>query len=417
MYLQLPYAHSYYGIHLPDALPCRTLQANAWPALESLENALESRLESSLAELLQRKPSTAIRHVAIAIPDETRPTPVKTILPVLLDKLTSMLPALRSEHFSVIVCGGLHPPPDEAGLQALLPMDKLGAVNVLAHDARRSELIDYGPTSRGTPVAINAHLARADLKIVVGQVDPHQFVGFTGGAKGVVIGAGAEKTIEHNHSLLFEENARVGTLEGNPAREDMNEAGRLIGIDLALNVVLNPAKEVVDVFAGEPEHVLRQGASLCAKVYGVSLDERFDIIVASCGGYPKDITLYQAQKGLNMASQALKPGGKILLLAACEQGVGDQRYYDYVCNFQSIQDAMQDFKSRSFQMGLHKCYLFGCTLNKHEAVIHTEMDQETIANCLLTKGEAQETLNAWIANFSGTPSIGVVPYANTTYFY
>lgn len=385
--------------------------------MESLDNELESRLESSLAELLQRKPSTAIRHVAIAIPDETRPTPVKTILPVLLNKLTSMLPALRSEHFSVIVCGGLHPPPDEAGLQALLPMDKLGAVNVLAHDARRSELIDYGPTSRGTPVAINAHFARADLKIVIGQVDPHQFVGFTGGAKGVVIGAGAEKTIEHNHSLLFEENARVGTLEGNPAREDMNEAGRLIDIDLALNVVLNPAKEVVDVFAGEPEHVLRQGASLCAKVYGVSLDERFDIIVASCGGYPKDITLYQAQKGLNMASQALKPEGKILLLAACEQGVGDQRYYDYVCSFQSIQDAMQDFKSRSFQMGLHKCYLFGCTLNKHQAVIHTELDQETIANCLLTKGEAQETLNAWLSNFPGTPSVGVVPYANTTFFY
>jgi nickel-dependent lactate racemase len=414
MDVHLPYGHSVYGLHLPDSIGCTTLQAESVAGLDSLEERLNEQLDSALQTLGSHQSSC--RSAAIAVPDVTRPTPLGTILPILVKRLEVFFPILRPEAITVVIGGGLHPPPDKDEQAALLPMDCLEGMNIIAHDALHSPVTEYGLTSRGTPVAVNAAFAQADLKIVVGQIDPHQFVGFTGGAKGVIIGTGAEKTIEHNHSQLFQDQARVGALSGNPVREDLNEAGRMVGIDLAVNVVLNPNKEVVAVFCGNPDQVLIEGAECCARVYGVPLTERFDIIIASCGGHPKDITLYQAQKGLNLASQALKPNGRICLLAACEQGIGDPRYADYVSCFQSIDEAMADFNQRPFQMGAHKCYLFGCTLTCHEAVLHSELEQSTLQQCLLTGGNAQDTLDAWLNAFPGSPRIGVVPYANTTYF-
>ena len=415
MDVHLPYGHSVFRLYLPDSIGCTLLQAESVAGLDNLEERLNGQLDAALSKLVRQ--GKTFGSAAIAVPDVTRPTPLQSILPGLFKRLKAYFPTLPTEDITVIIGGGLHPPPDTEKQAALLPLNALDGVQVLAHDAGNSPLTDFGRTSRGTPVAVNSAFAQCDLKIVVGQVDPHQFVGFTGGAKGVIIGTGAEKTIEHNHSLLFDDQARVGVLTDNPVRQDLNEAGRMVGIDLAVNVVLNPAKEVVNVFCGDPDKVLIEGAECCARVYGVPLTERFDIILASCGGYPKDITLYQAQKGLNLASQALKPNGKICLLAACEQGVGDPRYADYVSCFQSIDEAMADFDQRPFQMGAHKCYLFGCTLTCHEAVLHSELDRPTLQQCLLIGANAQETLDTWLDSFPGSPRIGVVPYANTTYFY
>lgn len=415
MELTLPYGHAFLVISLPNSIPCTWLQTGSWPQLNRLEQDLKTQLASALLEAFSRK-KHRVRTVAVAVPDETRPTPRKTILRVLMQQLKTVLPHLHREYIKLIIGGGLHPPPDKEQQEALLPMEVLDRVQIIAHDAQHAPLTGFGLTSRKTPVFVHSDFAQADLKIVLGQIDPHQFAGFTGGAKGVIIGTGGEKTIEHNHSLLFHDQARAGQLKDNPVREDLDEAGRMVNIDLAINVVLNPDKEVVGVFCGDPDKVLMQGAELCARVYGVRLDERFDIIIASCGGYPKDMTLYQAQKGLNLASQALKPKGRILLLAACEQGIGDRLYSDYVSCFQSIEEAMTDFAQRPFQMGAHKCYLFGCTLTCHEAVLHSELEQSTLQQCLLTGGNAQDTLDTWLNAFPGSPRIGVVPYANTTYF-
>ena len=417
MEIRLPYGRSHHTVHLPDTIPYEMLEAAPVAQPENFEQQLSSEIEKGLDNAVRAMNKKRIRTVSVAVPDETRPVPVKAILPVLIRKVMELLPRVSDDNITILLGGGLHPPPDAEGINAILPVEDLGNAEIIAHDALRSTLAYYGRTSRQTPVYIHSRMAAADMKIVIGQIDPHQFVGFTGGAKGIVIGTGGKDTIEHNHSLLFGENASVGVLNGNPVREDLNEAGGMVGIHFAVNVVMTPDKKPAGVFAGDPDEVLTRGAALCARVYGVALDERFDMIIASCGGYPKDITLYQAQKGMNMASRALKPGGKLLLLASCEQGVGDPVYYDYASMFECMDDAMEDFRQKKFRMGLHKCYLFGCTTTRHEAVLHTELDEETIADCLLVKKNAQVALNGWIDSFHGTPRIGVVPYANTTYFY
>jgi nickel-dependent lactate racemase len=268
-------------------------------------------------------------------------------------------------------------------------------------------------------VEINAAYGEAELKIVIGMIDPHQFQGMTGGAKGVVIGCASKDLIQHNHSLMSSPAARVGNIRDNPARLDINEAGRMIGIDLAINVCLNPAKRAVALLVGESEAVLRAGAALSEQVYGLPFDQPFDIVIASCGGDPKDICLYQAQKGLNLASQCAAEGGRIVLLAACTQGVGDDRYHDYVRKFATPAEQMREFEDVGFRIGAHKAFLFSRTLVRFTVVVDSEMDESTLAECHLRKGDAQTTVDRWLkdAPAGGPPRISVVPSANTTYFY
>lgn len=418
MDLDLKYGKGTVRVHIPESAQTQILEPNHIDPVASVRQELSAALtdlERSEPEIIGRLAKSAT--VAIAIPDETRPLPVDKILPILFDYLFQKLPELDPAAVTIIVGGGLHPPLDDETLQRLVPPDTARGCRVMGHDANNSPMVDYGHTSRGTPVRINRLMAEADFKIVVGQIDPHQFVGFTGGSKGVVIGCGSAATIEHNHSLMFHEDARVGVLHGNPVREDLNEAGEMISIDLAVNFIMAPSKEVVQVLTGEPLQMLIVGAKTCAALYGVAIEEEFDIVIASCGGYPKDICLYQAQKGLNLASQAVRKGGHILLLAASTQGVGDDVYFDYVSQFTSPEEVLADFKEQGFRMGAHKAYLFGRTLNQFDVAVSSELDAGVLSTCHLRAADPSRVVGEWVENFDGVPRIGVIPNANTTYFY
>ena len=419
MKVKLKYGSRHQIIHIPENADCSILSAATLPNLENSEVALENALTHPIGSEAFEDMVRAVRPktVSIAVPDETRPVPLKMILPILLRRLVAALIDFEPAEVTVVIAGGLHPPMKRGALKRILPPSIFEQCRVVAHDAVRSRMIDFGVTHRGTPVRINAEFAEADFRIVIGQIDPHQFVGFTGGAKGVSIGCAAPESIEHNHSLMFDRKARVGVLEGNPVREDMNEAGEMIGIDLAINVVLNADKYVARFLAGAPEVVLKKGATICAQIYGVEIDRKFDLVIASSGGYPKDISLYQAQKGLNLASQALKRGGKIMLLAACPQGVGDDIYFDYVRQFTTPDEVLKDFQRLKFKMGAHKAYLFSRTLVDYDVAVVSDLPPDILKQCHLRAADLSVVITEWLEAFEGRPSLAIVPNANTTYFY
>jgi nickel-dependent lactate racemase len=378
MDITLKYGDGQKAIQIPEKGDVAVLEPSSLPPVSSIEEALGDALRSPvegppLAEIVRRRQPGS---VVIAVPDETRPAPVKEMLPILLKELMSEGGGLTPSDITILIGGGLHPPLDSKALTRLIPPEVAGGCRVRAHDAVHGELVDVGRTSRGTPVRINKLFARGDVGIVIGQIDPHQFVGFTGGSKGVVIGCGGAETIEHNHSLMFDEKAQVGRLRDNPVREDLNEAGEMVGIDLTINCVLNPQKQVVRMVSGPHLPVLETGAATCASIYGVAIDQKFDIVVASCGGYPKDICLYQAQKGLNLASQAVRKGGHILLLAASPQGVGDDIYFDYVSQFTTPEEVLhrlqdggaQGLSLRSHPYPIRRGRLFGSGSGNPEKV-------------------------------------------------
>ena len=415
MQIELKYGTQQRHLAIPDRAQVSVLSPASVPVLGSLSTAFGAAMDAPLnAPPLESRNEPD--RVAIAVSDESRPTPVKALLPLLLARLYKAFPRLRPQQITIIVGAGLHPPLAGDHLDRILPRAVAPGCRIISHDAINSRMADLGRTTRGTPVLINHEFANADLKIVIGNIDPHQFVGFTGGAKGGVIGCGAKQTIEANHSLMFHPKAYVANIENNPVRMDIDEMGRLLNVNLAVNVVMDSRNQVAKVLAGDPVSVYQAGAKVCAAIYGVAIPEKFDMAVASCGGHPKDICLYQAQKGLAHAAQAVKPGGKILLLAACPQGVGDDVYFEYVSKFSTPQAALDDFKRLGFKVGAHKAFLFGRTLVDYDVAVASELPPATLAKCHLTACDPQATLDRWVAAHPGTPTLAVIPNANTSYF-
>jgi len=415
MEIELKYGEGHLKLSLPDTARVTLMRSGELPILADPVAALHAALDAPLGvPPLEERPRP--KTVAVAVPDETRPFPLKLLLPPFLARLRSAWPALEPENIRIVVGGGLHPQPDSAQLARILPPEVLtGGYTIVPHDAERSTMSMFGSTSRGTMVMINAAVGTAEFKAVLGMIDPHQFVGMTGGSKGVTIGCAAKATIEHNHRLMYSPQAFVGNVDDNPVRQDLNEAGQLVGIDFAVNVVLNPLKQVVGLLAGEPVSCLTAGSRIAAKIYSRTLDEPYDIAVCSCGGYPKDICLYQAQKGLNLASRCVRPGGRILLLAACPQGVGDDCYYEYVQRFKTPEEQMEEFARNGFRMGAHKAFLFSRTISRYDVAVHSELDAETLGRCLLRKRDAQTILDAWLAE-RPDDRVAVIFNANTLYF-
>ena len=120
--------------------------------------------------------------------------------------------------------------------------------------------------------------------------------------------------------------ARSGNIIDNPVRLDIEEGAALVGIDFMLNVVVDSEKNIVAAAAG---HVTTAHRWACKVVDALSMTpvrELADIVIVSAGGYPKDINMYQAQKALDNAAMAVKPGGQIIWLAQCPEGLGNQTF-------------------------------------------------------------------------------------------
>jgi nickel-dependent lactate racemase len=357
---------------------------------------------------------TGVESAAIAINDKTRPVPHKHLLPPLLEQLERL--GLPPEKITLLIATGTHPPMPPEEFEWVVPPDILDRYPVVCHDAYdQVSLVHKGQTRRGTPVRINHHYAKADLRIVVGNIEPHQFMGFSGGVKSAVIGLGGQETINRNHALMTDPKARLGGYEDNPARQDIEEMGRIIGVHFALNAILNERKDIVLAIAGAPEAVMRHGIPQVRELYQVSVSEPFDLVIASPGGHPKDINLYQAQKGLAHAALITKEGGTIILAAACPEGTGSAKYEQWMDGMTSYEAVFERFQREGFRIGPHKAFQIARDGARAQVLLVSEMSDDFVRSLLLTPVAGfDQALSLALADLPPEARIGVMPLANAT---
>jgi nickel-dependent lactate racemase len=410
---QLPYGKSQLSVTLPDSfhttlLAPAEIAAAADPA-EAVRRALAEPVAGpTLAGL------AGVKSVAIAINDKTRPVPHAHLLPPLLEQVEAL--GLSPQAITLLIASGTHPPMPPAEFAQVVPADILARYPVICHDALdQASLLYLGQTRRGTPLWLNRHFVEADLRLVVGNLEPHQFMGFSGGVKSAVIGLAGLATINHNHSLMADPAASLGNYETNPARQDVEEMGRMVGVHFALNAILNDHKQLVTALAGEPQAVMVQGIPQVRQLYQVAVAEPFDLMLASPGGHPKDINMYQAQKGLAHAALVTKTGGSIILAAACPEGSGSAKYEQWLAGMTSHEAVMARFAQEGFRVGPHKAFQYARDATRLRLLFLSDLPPDFMKAMLLTPvASLAEGVALALADLPPTARIGVMPQANAT---
>jgi nickel-dependent lactate racemase len=354
------------------------------------------------------------RSVAIAISDKTRPVPHAVLLPPLLHELDKL--GIPPAAITLVAATGLHAPMQQDEFAEILPPDILACYRVISHDAMATEdLVSLGKTRQGTVVQANRVFAQADLRVVVGNLEPHQFMGFSGGVKTAAIGLGGRDTINQNHALMLDPRSDLARYEDNPARQDVEEIGRMMGVHFALNAVINESKQIVRVLAGEPQAVMRQGIPLVLQIYQARVAAPFDLLIASPGGHPKDINLYQAQKALGHAARVTREGGTVILVAACPEGTGSRSYEHWVTGMASHQAVLERFQREGFRIGPHKAFQIARDAAPRRVLMVTQMPPELAQKLLLTPcATIDAALATALQDLAPAARIGIMPWANAT---
>ncbi len=265
------------------------------------------------------------RRILIIASDHTRPVPSRVIMPLMLSELRAGSP---DAHIKILIATGFHRETTREELAA-----KFGgladSLDIEMHVARDTASMVYkGVLPSGGQLWLNRLVDWAELVVSEGFIEPHFFAGFSGGRKSVLPGVASQETVFANHCSKFigHPRARTGILEGNPIHEDMVFAAKTVGLRYIVNVAIDSQKRIVSAYAGDPFAAHAEGCEYVSRHSAVDRVQG-DIVIASNGGYPLDQNIYQAVKGMTAAESCVRPGGVIVMCAACSDGHGGEDFY------------------------------------------------------------------------------------------
>ena len=341
------------------------------------ENKLRELLKNpigcpSLRELIFQKKASKI---LIIVNDITRPTPYEIILPPLLDELHRI--GIKKENIIFIIATGIHRSNSQEEIKEMFGENIFSAYNFINHNCDDPHIKDLDKLKSGNRLWIDPIVFETDFIITTGVIVPHYFAGFSGGRKSILPGICGRKTIEANHARMVHHNARAGNFKGNPVHQEMQEAAEKVGVDFNINIVTNEHHEIIEIVAGELYKSWLKGVEVCKKIYLCPIKQKADVVIASAGGYPKDINVYQAQKALENACHAVKLGGTIILLAECTEEYGEATFEKWIEEANSPDDIIKRLKNK-FVLGGHKAYAIARAVKEVEVILISSLPQDKV---------------------------------------
>lgn len=328
MNINMKYGKTGLSLDLPGDIDVTLIQKNAMPVLKDPEGAVKAAFTNPVNSKALREEAKGCRSSCILICDITRPVPNGLILTQLIKELIEA--GMAADAITVLVATGLHRPNEGDELRELVGSDwVLGKVKVSNHFARRDDDHEYlGTTSGGIEIRLDRRFVKSDLRIVVGLVEPHFMAGYSGGRKIVAPGVAHEKTIRSFHCARVLEDYRSANciLEGNPLHAAQLEVVQMAGKCLAVNTVNDEDRRISFVNFGEIIESHLQAVSFVRPYAEVRLKTKFKTVVTSSAGYPLDKTYYQTVKGMVGPLDILEPGGNLIIVSACSEGMGSPDY-------------------------------------------------------------------------------------------
>jgi lactate racemase len=339
MQVELAYGKSGLSLELPDEWDVSVIEPRFIPGLPDPQAALREALTAPLGSAPLRSLVQPGMQVGIVFSDITRPTPHKLVLPAVLSELAGIAD-VRVTLFNAL---GTHRPNTHAELREMLGDDLVNRYRIVQNDAfERGTQTCLGATASGNEVWLNRQLLECDLKVLTGFIEPHMFAGFSGGGKALLPGMAGQSSVLDNHraGLIAHPRSTWGVTQGNPIHAEIQQAAGMAGEVFLLNVTLNKHKQVTGVFAGELAAAHAAGCIFVRETAMVGVPQPFDIVLTSNSGYPLDLNLYQAVKGMSAAAQVVRPGGAIIIAADCWDGIPEHGRYAQLLRQASSPEAL-----------------------------------------------------------------------------
>ena len=412
MRISLKYGRGTVEAELPDGrfggslLPAAGPEAPR-PGRELIAEALEAPVGTPrLREIL--RPG---EKVAIVASDITRPCPTALLLPPVLAEAERA--GVADSDVTIVLALGIHRGHTDEEKAVLAGPEVAARYRVVDHDPSRCRLL--GRTSRGTPIDVFEEVAAADRRVALGNVEYHYFAGYSGGVKAILPGTSSRRAIQNNHSMMVREAARAGVIDGNPVRADIDELTEFLGVDFILNVVLGEDKSVRAAFAGHHREAHRAACRALDSMFRVDVPAPgADVVLVSAGGFPKDINVYQAQKALDNAAKAVRPGGAIVWVGACREGFGEDVFERWLGEARKPEDLLARVSS-DFELGGHKAAAIALVLGRCRVLMVSDLPPETAGKLFVTPfADLQAALDEALRIAGEGSKVVVMPYGGST---
>jgi nickel-dependent lactate racemase len=350
------------------------------------------------------------QRVVVVTSDVTRPCPSARLLPYVLDELNRG--GVPDEDITVVFGLGAHRSHTLEEQRRLVGDTVYQRVRCIDSDPTDVQFV--GRTSRGTPVSVFRPVLEADARVCLGGIEYHYFAGYSGGVKAIVPGVCAVETIQSNHRMMTEPGAAAGRLDGNPVREDIEEAGQMVGVDFILNVILDGSQRIADAVAGHPQAAHRMGCARLEAAGRAVVERPVDLVIVSAGGYPKDINLYQAQKALDNVRGIVRPGGIILLVAECSEGLGNPIFEAWMQD-PGGPDAIIARIRREFILGGHKAAAIAMIMKQAAIFLVSDLPPHLVRAMGFQPFDSPDAaFRSALGQLGPAASVGVIPEGAAT---
>ncbi len=304
-------------------------------ALVDIKTALYSTLENPIESPSLKNLVSKGEKITLVISDMTRFWMRQDlVIPHIISYLNEA--GVEDKDITILIANGTHLPAPKSEIEQLVTKAIADRIKVVNHECQAKDLVYVGTTKRGTSVELNP-LVVNQKTICLGAAAHHLMAGFGGGRKSILPGVASEKSIAQNHIHALSPNEACSNplignskLSGNPLNEDMCEAAEMVNPLFMINLAMNPEGKLCKIFSG---HWMKAWLECCKyidEMYKVPISEQADIVIAGCGGYPKDMSMYQSTKVIDNVEPAVKKGGTIILISECSEGGGPQEYFGWM---------------------------------------------------------------------------------------
>ena len=372
MKVRFSFGKSGIDVSVPDSYRTRVILSQTAQAVGNELAALNAALDRPIGCAPLTALAAGNKTAAISVCDITRPAPNQVTLPPVLERLHAA--GIAAEGVTILIATGLHRGATEEEVRTIVGPQIAARYRVVNHDAKAlAAHRSLGNTVRGTAVYIDERFMAADLHITLGFIEQHLMAGFSGGRKLIAPGLAAEETIKALHSPHFIRAplATEGSIAENPLHAELVEIARMVRHDFMLDVTLTEQRNISGVFAGAPVEAHAAGVAFVEQTCLERLEEPVDAVITSAAGYPLDLTFYQIVKGITAATHVVKPGGRILTVAQCAEGVGSAEFARRLASLRDFRSFLNEIHSAPVEVDQWQLEKLALTGEKYELSFFT----------------------------------------------